>query len=120
MNEARSVSARFEAIPVPETGGRVVVGASAKVTGKKASLKILCNGPSGCKGTLRLKARAKGKALTLGKASFKLAPGASTLLQIPLSAKAAQLLKTTGHLRAKVSGTGIHAHSVNLKTQARK
>jgi hypothetical protein len=128
MSEARQLTATFNGPPPPDTGGGLggkpgaaVIAAAAKVKRGVARVKILCNGPSPCKGAMRLFAKLtpKGKAVTIGSASFDLAPGASKMLAVPLSRKAKAALKAGGHLKAKVTGTGIHAHPVSLKPQGK-
>lgn len=120
LNEARAVTATFTEPAGPTSGGTAVIASSAKVKGGVARVKVLCNGPAPCKGTLRLGAKlgAKGKTVAIGSASFDLAPGASTMLAVKLSRRAKQALKAGGHLKAKVTGTGIHPHPVSLKPQA--
>jgi hypothetical protein len=117
LNEAREVTASFTEPSGPTSGGAAVIASSAKVKGGSARVKVLCNGPAPCKGTLKLSAKlkAKGKAVPIGSASFSLAPGNSTMLAVKLSRKAKQALKATGYLKAKVTGTGIHPHPVSLK-----
>ncbi len=122
MSEARSVTATFElnANPTP-TDGLVVVAGTAKVKDGKAALRVFCNGPSACKGELKLGMRVSGgskgrkRFVTIGKASFDLQPGASTVLQIKLSRRALTALEGRKALAARVVGTGIHAHAVRLK-----
>ncbi len=122
MSEARSVTATFElnANPTP-TDGLVVVAGTAKVKNGKAALRIFCNGPSACKGELKLGMRIPGgskgrkRFVVIGKASFDLQPGASTVLQIKISRRALSALEGRKALAARVVGTGIHAHAVRLK-----
>jgi hypothetical protein len=92
-----------------------VVGGKAKVKGGRAFVGVHCNGPSSCRGSMRLLAKLKGKSVAIGGATFSLAPGISTTLKVTLSAKATQLLKSAGHLKARVTGAGIHTHAVQLK-----
>jgi hypothetical protein len=116
MSEAHSVTATFFKAPVSSLTGVAVVAKTAKVKGGKAFVGIRCGGPASCRGSLRLLAKLKGrKNVPIGGATFSLAPGSSTTLKIKLSAKARQLLKSKGHLRAKGVGAGIHAHAVQLK-----
>ncbi|HEX6752134.1 MAG TPA: hypothetical protein VF093_00910 [Solirubrobacterales bacterium] len=122
MSEARSVTATFDldANSVP-TDGLVVVAGTAKVKNGKAALRVFCNGPSACKGELKLGMKVSGGAkgrkrfVTIGKASFDLQPGASTVLQIKLSRRALSALEDRKALAARVAGTGIHPHAVRLK-----
>lgn len=117
LSEARAVTATFTEPAGPTSGGTAVIASQAKVKGGVARVKVLCNGPAPCRGTLRLAAKlgTKGRTVPIGTASFDLAPGASTMLAVRLSRKAKQALTATGHLKAKVSGTGIHPHPVALK-----
>jgi hypothetical protein len=122
VNEARNVTATFDGPPTTTaTTGLAVIPAAAKVKGGKARLKVLCNGPSACEGTLKLgaKLQAKGKPVVIGSASFSLAPGASTVLEVKLSRKAMLALRIDGHLKARVAGAGIHPHPVSLTSRAR-
>jgi hypothetical protein len=115
MSEAKSVIAGFAKVPVP-VPGVAGVAAKAKVKGSKAYLRVHCEGPSSCRGSLKLSAKLGGKSTAIGTASFSLAPGASTTLKVPLSAKARKALRGAGKLKAKVSGTGITGpHAVALK-----
>jgi hypothetical protein len=115
LSEAQSLTATFTKAPLP-VPGVATIAKKAKVKGAKAYVGIHCNGPSSCRGALKLSAKLKGKRATIGAASFSLAPGASTVLKISLSAKAKQALKGTGKLKARVSGVGIAGpHAVALK-----
>jgi hypothetical protein len=122
MNEARTVTATFGAPPPPPPPGNglAVIGGTVKVKkGKKALLRVLCNGPSSCKGTVKLLIRAKldgkTKTVTAGSADFKLEPGASITVTIQLSRKARQLLTQGKQVQGRVTGTGLHPHGVRLK-----
>jgi hypothetical protein len=115
MSEARSVTASFTKAPTPPSTGTAVVAGKAKVKGGKALIKILCQGPSSCRGSLRLTAKLGGKkSVAIGTATFNLAPGSSTTLKVTLSAAAKQRLAGTGHLRARVSGAGVTSRSVRV------
>jgi hypothetical protein len=115
MSEAQSVTATFAKAPLP-VPGLATVAKKAKVKGAKAYVGLHCDGPNSCRGSLKLSARLKGKATTIGAATFSLAPGSSTVLKITLSAKARQALKAAGKLAARVSGVGITSpHAVALK-----
>jgi hypothetical protein len=115
LSEAQGVTATFAKAPTP-TPGVAIVSGKAKVKGGKAFVGVRCNGPSSCRGSLKLLAKLKGKkSVAIGSATFSLAPGLSTTLKIKLSAKAKQLLKKAGQLRATVTGAGIHSHAVQLK-----
>ena len=122
MSEARSVTATFELnANITPTDGLVVVAGTAKVKNGKASLRVFCNGPSSCKGELKLGMRVPGgtkgrkRFVVIGKASFDLQPGASTVLQVKISRRALAALEGRKALAARVVGTGIHAHAVRLK-----
>jgi hypothetical protein len=116
MSEAQSVTATFAQAPLP-VPGVAIVAKKAKVKGSKAYVGIHCNGPSSCRGALKLSAKLKGKkSTTIGAATFSLAPGASTVLKVALSAKARKALKGSGKLKARVSGVGIAGpHAVALR-----
>jgi Divergent InlB B-repeat domain len=114
MSEARNVTATFTRIPEPSPSV-AAIAAKAKVKGGKAFVRVHCNGPSSCRGSLRLLAKLKGKkSVAIGSATFSLAPNASTTVMIKLSARATQLLKSKGYLKAQGAGTGINAHAVRL------
>jgi hypothetical protein len=119
LSEAQSVTATFTKVPVPSSpGGVAVIAKGAKVKGGKAFIGIRCNGPSSCRGSLRLRAKLKGKgggSAAIGSATFSLASGSSTTLKVKLSAGAKQLLNSAGQLKARVTGAGIRARAVRLK-----
>jgi hypothetical protein len=122
MSEARSVTATFEVNSSPgQSVGLAVVGGTAKVKNGKAQLNVFCNGPSVCKGELKLGLRVAGsstgrkRVVVIGKALFDLQPGASTTLRIKLSRRALTALEGRKALAARVAGTGIHTHAVRLK-----
>jgi hypothetical protein len=110
-----------EVKPPPPTEGMAKAAASATVKSGKASLKLTCTGGP-CKGTIQLKAKVKQgkktKNLVIGKASFSLAEGATTL-KVKLSGPAKQELAKGKTLKAKTSGSGVTASTVKLK-QAKK
>jgi hypothetical protein len=120
MIEARSVTAGFTKVPGPSSAGTLSVARKAKVKGGKALLGIRCEGPSSCRGSLKLSAKlrgaAKGRAknVAIGAASFSLAPGSSETLKVTLSAAAKQMLGSSGRLQARVSGAGVKPHAVRL------
>jgi len=115
LSEAQSVTATFGKAPVPTPGVAVVAG-KAKVKGGKAFVGVRCNGPSSCRGSLKLSAKLTGKKMVvIGRATFSLAPGLSTSLKVKLGAKAKQALTSTGQLKARVTGEGIRTHAVQLK-----
>jgi hypothetical protein len=114
MDEARAVTAAFEKVP----NGWVRAAATAKVKAGMAMLRISCVGGGACKGKLKLLAKlgSGGKRVTIGTASFSLAPGASRTLRAPLSRKAKQTLSSAGKgLPARAAGTGVEARPVRLK-----
>ncbi len=117
MSEARSVTATFAADPGPDPSvGLVVVAGTAKVKNGKAHLRIFCNGPSACEGELKLLLKiAPRRGVVIGKATFKLQPGGSTTLKIPLSRRALAALAGRKAVQARVVGTGIHSHVVRLR-----
>ncbi len=124
MSEARSLTATFEANPGPQPGvGLVVVAGTARVKNGKALLRVFCNGPSPCKGELKIGLKVPGSAnggqakriVVIGKGFFDLQPGASTRLAIPLSRRALAELEDRKALGARVRGTGIHPHALRLK-----
>jgi len=114
MDEARDVSATFEKVP----NGTARAAARAKVKAGKALLRISCPGEGACKGKLKLLARigSGGKRVTIGTASFSVAPDASRTLRIGLVRKAKKMLsRSDTGLAARVSGTGVKARQVRLK-----
>lgn len=117
MSEAHSVTGTFVKVPTPSSTGTAIIARNAKVKGGKAFVGIRCGGPSSCRGSLRLRAKVKGKggSAAIGSATFSLAPGSSTTLKIKLSAGAKQLLKSAGQLSARVTGAGIQPRSLRLK-----
>jgi hypothetical protein len=117
MSEAHSVTATFAKVPTLQPTGAATVANRAKVKGGKAFVGIRCNGPSSCRGSLKLlaKLKSKGKSVAIGSATFSLAPGSSATLKVKLSGAAKQLLKSAGQLRARVRGTGVSPHVVRLK-----
>jgi hypothetical protein len=105
-------------------GGGTVPGtaraaATATVKSGKAALKLSCSGGP-CSGSLTLSAKVKqgkkSKTLVIAKASFSLAAGATTTLQVKLSGPAKQELAKGRTIKAKLGGTGIAAATVKLKT----
>ena len=103
--------------PKPTPEGTAKAAATAKVKSGKAELKLTCSGGP-CKGTIQLKAKVKQgkktKTLTIGKASFSIAEGATATLKVKLSGPAKQELAKGKTLKAKTSGTGIAASTVKL------
>jgi hypothetical protein len=114
MDEAREVTASFAKIP----NGVARAARRAMVKAGKALLRISCAGEGACKGKLKLLAGvgAGGKRVTIGTASFSVAPEASRTLRIGLTRRAKQMLShsETG-LAARVSGTGVKWRQVRLK-----
>jgi len=125
MNEARNVSARFDMSPESQpANGKAVVAGTARLKGNKLFVRVLCNGPSSCNGTVRVVAKArlgsgKPKGVQTSSAPFSLEPGVSTTLAIKLSRKAMHLLTSAKGLKARAVGTGIHPHPIRLKAHAR-
>ncbi len=116
MSKAHSVTATFVKAPVPLPAGVAAIAKTGKVKAGKAFVRVRCAGPASCRGFLKLLARLNGhKRVPIGSATFSLASGSSTTLKIKLSAKATQLLKSKGHLKAKGVGAGIEAHAVQLR-----
>jgi len=114
MDQARAVTATFEKIP----NGAARAAAKAKVKAGKALLRISCTGEGACKGKLKLLARvgSGGKRVTIGTASFSVAPEASRTLRIGLIRRAKQMLsRSKTGLSARVSGTGVEWRQVRLK-----
>ncbi len=104
----------------PAVGGKVVVAASATVKRASASIRVFCNGPRACEGTLELVAKARDSAagIVLGEASFRLDPGASKILRLQLSPGGKRLLESGKQLNARARGSGLHPHAVKLKRAA--
>ena len=104
--------------PTPTTEGKAKAAATAAVKSGKAQLKLTCSGGP-CKGTLKLTAKVKQgnktKSLTIGKASFSIAEGATATLKVKLSGPAKQELAKGKTLKAKTSGTGLTASTVKIK-----
>jgi hypothetical protein len=133
MDEPHSVTATFivDMPPPPPTktttvpssiGGTAAVGATAKVKGGKALLKLTCKGEGACAGMLKLIARIKSggktRSLTIGRRSFSFGVGAATTLKVKLSGAAQRALAKGRHgmpLTAKVGGTGVSSSTVTLK-----
>jgi septum formation inhibitor-activating ATPase MinD len=116
LSQAQSLTATFaKTKTTPQSAASASVANKAKVKAGKAYVKIRCNGPVSCRGSLKLSAKLKGKNTPIGSASFNLAPGAATTLKVALSAKAKQALRSSGKLKARVSGGGIGPHVVSLR-----
>jgi hypothetical protein len=123
MNIARKVKAVFAG---PEGGstsgtgtprGTARAAARARVRSGRALLRVSCAGEGPCRGKLKLFAGfGLGKAVTIGGASFSLAPGASKTLRIGLNRRAMEALGSNAKgLRAKLRGSGIEARRIRLK-----
>jgi hypothetical protein len=115
LSEAKSVTATFTRTSGPQNSATASVANKAKVKAAKAYLRIHCEGPASCRGSLKLSAKLQGKSTPIGSASFSLAPGSATTLKVGLSAKAMGAMRSAGKLRARVSGSGISPHAVALK-----
>ncbi|HET7483744.1 MAG TPA: hypothetical protein VFJ64_00040 [Solirubrobacterales bacterium] len=128
INGNTTVTATFSANPQPTCAtnaslcpppppGQAKAASSARVKNGKAALKITCSGGA-CKGgfnlTAKIKRGGKTKTVQIGKASFSLADGASTMLKVKLSAAARQELDKGRSIKAKLSGTSIAGSAVKL------
>lgn len=91
---------------------QVVVASTATIKRGEALIRVFCNGPGPCHGTLRLVASGN---VTLGSASFDLEAGVSPVLQLPLTPRGEKLLNGGGVRSAMATGTGLHPHEVKLK-----
>lgn len=115
-----TVTATFNANPPPppEPEGTAKAGRSAKVSGRKAALKLTCGGGP-CRGTLKLTAKLRQgkrvKRVTIGSASFSLASGASKTVAVKISAAAKKQLVRDRTLKATLGGTGIAGSTIRLK-----
>jgi hypothetical protein len=93
-------------------GSKVVVASSATIEPNEARIRVFCNGPQTCTGTLTLEA----SGVTLGSASFNdLEAGTSPLLHLPLTSRGRKLLNGGTVRSAFAGGTGLHPHEVKLK-----
>jgi hypothetical protein len=103
--------------------GKAKVGGAGLFKGGKATLRISCRGGGACKGAVKLIAKLEvgheKKKVTVGKASFSLAAGASKALVVKLSAPAKKLLGKGRALTAMVSGNGVTASKVKITPSAR-
>ena len=101
-------------VPGPEEpeNSKVVVAASATIEPGQALLRVFCNGPQSCQGTLTLVASGN---VTLGSASFALEAGVSRVLRLKLTSSGKKLLNGGGVRSAMATGTGLHPHEVELK-----
>ncbi len=122
MSAAKEVTAKFDPVPKEETPhpGIAQVTSAGKVKAGKAPVKVRCEGGA-CEGTFKLvaklkKGKAKAKNVVIGKGSFSLASGASTTLKIKLSGSAKQAMKGGKALKAKVTGSGVQASTLKLKS----
>jgi hypothetical protein len=111
------------------SGGGGTVAGTASAAGKaavkagKAALKLSCAGGP-CSGSLTLTAKVKQgkktKSLVVGRASFSLAAGASTTLNVKLSGPAKQELAKGKAVKAQLGGSGIAARTVKLLPPKKK
>jgi hypothetical protein len=103
-----------EPAPGPEgpENSKVVVAASATIYSAEARVRVFCNGPQSCAGTLTLVAADN---VTLGSASFALEAGVSKLLHLALTSRGKKLLNGGGVRSAMATGTGLHPHELKLK-----
>jgi hypothetical protein len=126
INGNTAVTATFSAEPTcatnvslcpPPAPGQAKAAQSARVKNGKATLKISCVGGT-CKGSFNLTAKikrgGKSKAVVIGKASFSLTDGTSTMLKVKLSSAAKQELDKGKSIRAKLSGAAIASSAVKL------
>lgn len=127
MAHSHSVGATFDKIPLGQSGltsarGKAIVSRTAQIKAGKALLKVSCRGQGPCEGLLKLVAKLRvgksghSRAATVGKSSFGIAAGASTMLKVSLSLQAKQVLKRAGSLRARITGTGVKVGGVELKS----
>jgi hypothetical protein len=98
--------------PEEPEGSKAVVASSATIEAGKALIRVFCNGPQSCQGTLTLVASGD---VTLGSASFDLEPGVSPLLRLALTPSGKKLLNGGGVRSAMATGTGLHPHEVKLR-----
>jgi hypothetical protein len=63
--------------------------------------------------------KGKAKNVEIGKASFRLAAGASATLKVKLSGAAKKELGKARTVKAKVSGAGVTSSTVRIKPTAR-
>jgi hypothetical protein len=119
MTEARNVTATFEKIPAPPPSpSEVFVSSAARVRGGKAMLRISCNGPSPCQGTLKLllkirNAEGQTKGLVVGTAPFSLPAGTVQTIAIKLTPRAMRMLASTGRLKLRIVGAS-ESHVLRL------
>jgi hypothetical protein len=128
INGNTTVTATFSANPQPTCAtnaslcpppppGQARAAGSARVKNGKAALKITCSGGA-CEGHLSLTAKVKQgsrvKTVVIGKASFSLADGASTMLKVKLLSVAKQELGRGKSIKAKLTGTSIASSTVKL------
>jgi hypothetical protein len=127
INSDTTVTATFNAEssppPPPVEEGTARVANKATVKSGKALLKVKCSGGS-CKGKLKLVAKVKKgkrkKNLTIGKASFSLASGATKTIRVKLSGPAKAELAKGRTVKAKVKGSGVVHSTVKLKNAKKK
>ncbi len=123
MNEARNVTATFAQGSGPKPQGVLSVRNPIKVKGRRALLRLSCQGGP-CKGTLRLLAKVKSssgraKNVSIGSTSVNLEAGVSSSRGMRLSRTGISLLHRAGSLKARVAGGGTLPHSVKLSLQRR-
>jgi hypothetical protein len=97
--------------PGEPEGSKAVVASTATIEAGRAMIRVFCNGPQSCHGTLKLVASGN---VTLGSASFDLEAGVSPVLRLPLTRRGEKLLRG-GVRTAMATGTGLHPHEVKLK-----
>jgi hypothetical protein len=116
---AIAVTATFAANPPPEDGA-VSLASSAKVRGGRARVRLTCSGGF-CHGTLKLSARLRrgSRPVVIGRTPFTLASGESAVIPVKLSAAAQRLVRKSGVLQARTSGSGVVAGPVKLRLATR-
>ncbi len=98
--------------PEEPEGSKAVIASSATIEAGKALIRVFCNGPQSCRGTLTLVASGS---VTLGSASFDLEAGVSPVLRLALTPSGKKLLSGGGVRTATATGTGLHPHEVKLR-----
>jgi sugar lactone lactonase YvrE len=110
--------------PEPTEPGKVAAAGSAVVSGRKAAVKLSCNGNGACHGSLELTVRVKHghetRTVVIGHASYSIAAGKSKTINIKLDKDAMKLLKRGKTLDAKLTGKGVTNRTVKLKEHTSK
>lgn len=125
-NGAGMASATSNALAV---GSPIAVAAhKAKVKGNNALVKVTCSGGATCTGSFKVVAtevvkrhhKRHKRQVNVGKATFSVATGKTATVKVRLSAKARKLLRKSGKLEARLTGTGIKAGNVLLNANRAK